>query len=74
MGSKLLERFHALAEADASIHRVTLQVVDTNDRARALYERHGYQVDREESAWPMNRIVGWPFSKVATLSRSVSVP
>ncbi len=47
LGSKLLE----IIEHDLNkrgIHFVTLNVAKDNDRARALYERHGYKIAAEE--------------------------
>ncbi len=47
LGSKLLQ----IIEGDLykqGIHYVTLNVAKDNDRARALYERHGYKIVAEE--------------------------
>lgn len=71
VGSHLLARFYELAVTQPEIKKLTLQVVDTNERARDLYQRNGFTFSRDESAWPLNRLFKFPFSRVATMERAV---
>ena len=45
-------------------NRLTLQVVDTNPRAKKLYEEMGFRTIKTYSVQPWGRIVGWTFRKV----------
>lgn len=58
VGTLLLEAI--VAEGRARGYRaVRLDVVDTNDRARALYERRGFVIDRTEGIGPLRLIFGF---------------
>ncbi|HEY2327610.1 MAG TPA: GNAT family N-acetyltransferase [Gaiellaceae bacterium] len=46
VGSRLLEAAESYA-AERKIERLTLRVLSVNRAARALYERHGYQIEGE---------------------------
>jgi ribosomal protein S18 acetylase RimI-like enzyme len=68
VGSKLLE-----AVVEEARHRgsttVRLDVIDTNPRARALYERLGWRPTRTRSTWPLHGVFG--FGSVTTMMREV---
>lgn len=57
---------HAQSEGH---HEVRLDVIDTNPRARALYERQGFEPCGEVDAWPLHRVFG--FRKATTMVRRV---
>lgn len=69
IGSQLL-REAARRAALLSIDVIRLEVVDTNPRARALYEREGYVAVRTESTPYLRRMMG--FSAVTTMERRLA--
>ncbi|MFE3636493.1 GNAT family N-acetyltransferase [Streptomyces sp. NPDC059168] len=69
IGSLLLREVAAVA-ADHGCRRVRLDVVDTNPRARALYERHGFTAHRTERTPWLRGLMG--FGAVTTMHRPVT--
>ncbi|MGV9943489.1 GNAT family N-acetyltransferase [Streptomyces sp. NPDC003401] len=69
IGGLLLGEIAAVA-AENGCRRVRLDVVDTNPRARALYERHGFVARRTERTPWLRRLMG--FGAVTTMHRPVS--
>jgi ribosomal protein S18 acetylase RimI-like enzyme len=65
---------HALiAEAGRRGYRaVRLEVVDTNIRARMLYERLGFAAEHSEALGPLRHVFG--FSRAVTMVRAVPAP
>ncbi|MEU0007210.1 GNAT family N-acetyltransferase [Streptomyces sp. NPDC006314] len=68
VGSALLHEVCALA-AEHGCHRIRLDVIDTNPRARALYSRHGFTAVRTERVPYLRSLMG--FSAVTTMHRRV---
>lgn len=68
VGTLLLEAIVAEGRA-RGYSAVRLDVVDTNARARALYERRGFVVDRTEPIGPLRLIFG--FNAAHTMVRSI---
>ena len=58
VGRALLDAVEARAHS-AGLITVRLEVVDSNPRARSLYERHGYRHARRVSLPPIKPIVGF---------------
>ena len=58
MGSRLLAEARRAA-GRSGLDFVRLDVVDTNPRARALYEREGYRLVREERLGFLGRFTGF---------------
>lgn len=58
VGSALLEAIKAQARADG-LQSVRLDVTDTNPRARALYERHGFVAGQETGIGPLRHLFGF---------------
>ena len=58
VGTALLDAIVAHADG-AGCHEVRLDVIDTNPRARALYERQGFEPSGEVDAWPLHRVFGF---------------
>ncbi|WP_171176200.1 GNAT family N-acetyltransferase [Ruegeria sp. HKCCD8929] len=69
VGTALFDAVCAEAEA-RGMREVQLDVIDTNPRARALYERVGFKVIGEEETGPLRPLFG--FRKATRMSRPVS--
>lgn len=68
VGSLLLTEIAAVA-AEHGCSRVRLDVIDVNPRARALYERHGFDAVRTEQTPYLKGLMG--FGAVTTMHRPV---
>lgn len=68
VGSLLLTEIAAVA-AEHGCSRVRLDVIDVNPRARALYERHGFDAVRTERTPYLKGLMG--FGAVTTMHRPV---
>ncbi|EPX77222.1 GNAT family N-acetyltransferase [Litoreibacter arenae] len=64
VGTALLDAIVKHA-SDGGFHEVRLDVIDSNPRARALYERQGFEPRGQVDAWPLHRIFG--FRKATTM-------
>ena len=69
VGTALLQAVEAHA-AELKMQRIRLDVIDTNPRARALYEREGYSERSVLSLGPLKLIFG--FSSAAQMTKNVS--
>ncbi|WP_256984070.1 GNAT family N-acetyltransferase [Streptomyces sp. XY006] len=69
IGSLLLKEVAAIA-AENGCRRIRLDVIDTNPRARALYERHGFLAQHTEQTPYLRRLMG--FGAVTTMYRPVT--
>lgn len=58
IGTALLDAIKSRARA-LDCTKVRLDVVDTNPRAQALYERQGFEAVRVEDIWPFHRLFGF---------------
>lgn len=58
IGTELLNGVGEVARARA-LSAIQLDVVDTNPRAQALYERHGFVVSGQQSVWPLHWLFGF---------------
>ncbi|MFF8652808.1 GNAT family N-acetyltransferase [Streptomyces huasconensis] len=68
VGSLLLQEVAALA-TEAGCREIRLDVIDTNPRARALYERRGFTAVRTERTPYLRRLLG--FGAVTTMRRTL---
>jgi ribosomal protein S18 acetylase RimI-like enzyme len=68
LGSLLIEEVAAVA-AERDCREIRLDVIDTNPRARALYERRGFTAVRTESTPWLRGLLG--FGAVTTMRRPV---
>ncbi|MEU6484639.1 GNAT family N-acetyltransferase [Streptomyces sp. NPDC046887] len=68
VGSLLIEEVAAVA-AEQGCREIRLDVIDTNPRARALYERRGFTAVRTESTPYLRGLLG--FGAVTTMHRPV---
>lgn len=64
IGTELLNGVAQVARA-RELSAIQLDVVDTNPRAQALYERHGFAVAGQQSIWPLHWLFG--FRKSTTM-------
>jgi ribosomal protein S18 acetylase RimI-like enzyme len=69
VGTKLLEEVIAYA-GELQFRAVRLDVIDTNPRARALYERFGFVAERTEQTPYLRRWLG--FGAATTMIRSIA--
>lgn len=68
IGGRLLQEM-ALLAADHGCRRIRLDVIDTNPRARALYQRHGFRPVRTERTPYLRNLLG--FGAVTTMHRPI---
>lgn len=68
VGSALLAEVFRFA-AERGFAKITLDVIDTNPRARALYERPGFQAVSTESTGPLRQLLG--FENATRMARPV---
>ena len=70
IGTKLFDSMIKFAKNKGYSH-ITLQVIDTNPRAKELYKRIGFSVIKKSRMWPFNKLVGWPFDEVFLMKKSI---
>jgi ribosomal protein S18 acetylase RimI-like enzyme len=63
----LLER----AASKKRIRTISLDVIDTNPRAKALYEHLGFVVMKSQTLWPLNLFVKFPFSSATLMIKTM---
>lgn len=68
IGTRLISEFESLAKTNGH-DRVTLEVIDTNPKARALYRRLGYKRVKTHSVWPFTRVFG--FKSVEFMAKKI---
>jgi ribosomal protein S18 acetylase RimI-like enzyme len=71
IGSKLLAEAMSIAQ-EGGWRWLRLDVIDTNPRAQALYERLGYRVTKVERMGPLRRWTG--FGAIISMERPVDAP
>ena len=70
IGTKLLGQLEHRARTNG-IYRITLEVINTNHRAEALYRRLGYREINRANLWPFNRIYGFPFESAVQMAKFI---
>ena len=60
IGSRLFDLLERIA-LKKGIRMISLEVIDTNHRAKALYERLGFIETKRKSLWPFNLMYKFPF-------------
>lgn len=73
IGTRLLERFEYNARCQG-IQKLSLEVIDTNPRAKALYTRLGFRASGRESVWPFNYLYKFRFKSAWQMEKLVSAP
>ncbi len=70
IGSRLFE----MLERNASIkgiRTISLEVIDTNPRAKSLYEQLGFVVMKTQTLWPLNLFVKFPFRSTTLMTKTI---
>ena len=70
VGTKLFEELMSFARTQ-NLKIITLEVIDTNQRALQLYERLGFTIKKRSKIWPINRIIGWPFNETFLMELTI---
>ena len=65
IGTQLFDLLERIA-VKKGIRTISLEVIDTNPRAKVLYEHIGFVEVKTQTLWPLNKFVKFPF-KAATL-------
>ena len=71
IGTQLLAHLETMA-LNRGIGLLSLEVVDTNPKAKALYERLGYIETERKSIWPFGGWYGFPFKSAALMVKEIS--
>ena len=70
VGTKLFEELMSFARTQ-SFKKITIEVIDTNQRALQLYERLGFTIQKRSKIWPINKILGWPFNEAILMEQTI---
>jgi ribosomal protein S18 acetylase RimI-like enzyme len=70
IGSRLFDLLERTA-FKKGIRTISLEVIDTNQRAKALYEHLGFVVMKTHTLWPLNLFVKFPFKSATLMVKSV---
>jgi len=70
VGTKLFEELMSFARTQ-SFKKITIEVIDTNQRALQLYERLGFTIQKRSKIWPINKIIGWPFNETILMEQTI---
>ncbi|MCG8617585.1 MAG: GNAT family N-acetyltransferase, partial [Desulfobacterales bacterium] len=68
IGSGLLAALEKRAYG-RGMERLTLEVIDSNPRAHALYLRLGFRDVSNSNLWPVNKIFGFPFDRTTLMEK-----
>lgn len=72
VGTKLFEALFDYA-AGHKFNSITLQVIDTNPKAEALYKRLGFEIVNKSKIWPFNMLLGWKFREVVLMKKKLDI-
>ncbi|MCP4623041.1 MAG: GNAT family N-acetyltransferase [bacterium] len=70
IGSHLFELLEQAA-LKKRIKNISLEVIDTNPRAKVLYERLGFVAVKTQTLWPFNLFVRFPFKSATLMAKSM---
>jgi ribosomal protein S18 acetylase RimI-like enzyme len=70
VGTQLIETLFLFAKEN-NFKFISLQVIDTNPKAKELYEHLGFRVVKKTSIWPVNKIIGFPFNEVFLMKKEM---
>ena len=71
IGTKLVDTIIRFA-VEEGYKTVSLQVIDTNTKAKKLYENIGFKVEKQYKTWPINKMFGWSFNEVYLMKKDIS--
>jgi ribosomal protein S18 acetylase RimI-like enzyme len=70
IGTHLFDLLERLA-LKKGIRTISLEVIDTNPRAKALYENIGFVVVKTQTLWPLNLFVKFPFRSATLMVKKI---
>ena len=70
IGSRLLDMAEAMA-LKKGIRTISLEVIDTNPRAEALYRRLGYIIKKRRTLWPLSSFIKFPFKSASLMVKTI---
>ncbi len=70
IGSHLFTRLEEQA-LQRGATKLSLQVINTNPRAEALYKRLGFVSRKRTPLWPFNRLLGWSFESALLMIKEL---
>jgi ribosomal protein S18 acetylase RimI-like enzyme len=70
IGSHLFEMLEQVA-LNKRVKTISLEVIDTNPRAKALYQRLGFVPVKTQTLWPLNLFVGFPFRSATLMAKTM---
>ncbi|NNF96474.1 MAG: GNAT family N-acetyltransferase [Halobacteria archaeon] len=70
IGSKLFGMLERIA-LEKGIQKISLDVIDTNHRAKALYERLGFAETKQRTLWPFNLVFKFPFQSATQMVKTM---
>ena len=70
IGSHMLTRLEERA-IQSGATKLSLQVINTNPKAEALYKRLGFVSCKRTRIWPFNRLLGWSFESAALMVKEI---
>lgn len=72
IGSALLDLLERKA-LEQGIKKLSLEVIESNRKAKQLYERLGFIEDRRSNLWPFNHLLGFPFQHATQMVKLITV-
>ena len=70
IGSHLFGLLERKALKDG-IRRISLEVIETNTRAKALYKHLGFVESKTQTLWPLNLFLEFPFRSATLMTKTV---
>jgi ribosomal protein S18 acetylase RimI-like enzyme len=70
IGSGLFDLLEQTA-SKKGIRTISLEVIDTNPRAKALYEQLGFVEIKTQTIWPFNLFIKFPFSSATLMIKTI---
>ena len=70
IGSRLFDLLERIA-SKKRIRTISLEVIDTNPRAKVLYKNLGFKVMELRKLWPLNVFVKFPFKSATLMAKTV---
>ena len=70
IGSRLFDLLERIA-SKKRIRTISLEVIDTNPRAKALYEHLGFEVMKTQTLRPLSLFVKFPFSSSTLMAKKI---
>jgi len=72
IGSRLFGLVEKVA-LNRGIRKISLDVIETNLRAKAFYERLGFAETKQQNLWPFNLIFKFPFKSATQMVKTIDL-